>query len=276
MNKFVKNLTLTLLTFFLTANVVNANDTKVEKIRNETIAFIDNLNTSLPKMIQDINSSKMMLNAKILKTIVGTYKEVRLMELIKAMLPLKRNNLDDRLLPLAGYLAIEALILKSISNLKAQKSSDKNSKLNKKIKGYEKEIKDKAAILRATLNDCLIKFLHLPESLNNLDLKKTKATHDIKEILEALSYKSLPEILEIKGKKLKEEFYENVQKNASCLLTPADQTVLKGFVASDMFKKMKNTTTAGTFTTFSNGMLSSLPATAQDLIKQAREKILVA
>lgn len=276
MAKFINNLILTSLIFSMTANAANTNESlaKIEKTKNEAATFIDNLNTKLPQIVQDINSSKSNLSKVVLQTIRGTYKEITLMELIKAMLPLKKNNLDDRLLPLAGYLAIESIILKEVSQLKRQKTSDKNSKINKKIKDSVKELKEKAAILRATLNNCLIQFLHLPDSLNNVDTKKAKISHDVKEILEELNYKKLPEILGVKSKKLKEEFYESAQKATSCLLTPADQTTLKAFVKGPMFQKMKASTSKTTFSDFSENMLSNLPASAQDIINQAKTTIL--
>lgn len=276
MNKFIKNLFLILLTFSVTANAANTSESlaKVEEIKDKTVTFIDSLNSKLPQIIQDINSSKSNLSKVILQTIKGTYKEISLIELIKAMFPFKKSNLDDRLLPLAGCLAIEAILLKAVSNLKTQKSPDKNSKLNKKIKDSIKEIKEKAVILRSTFNNSLIQYLHIPDSINQIDTKKIKASHDVKEILEELNYKKLPENLGVKSKRLKEEFYESVQKTASCLLTPADQTTLKTFVKGSMFQKMKNATSPTIFTGFSGCMLSNLPASAQDLINQAKTTIL--
>ncbi len=181
MTKLFKNLLHSFLAISISITAINAANTKtkctgttltkdsdqaVREMGENTLEFIEKLDKALPKIIKDIKSSKMKINASMLKTLFTTYKGIKLSELV-SLITIKKDNLDDRLTIMGGYLAIEALLITAISNLEHEKTEE-----NKKVvEDYIKKIKNKIKTLRKTLNTTLAKELDIKEKDNP---KKTR------------------------------------------------------------------------------------------------------
>jgi hypothetical protein len=199
------------------------NTTTADNIGEKTVTFLHNLETHIPKIVEDIKSNK-KIGFTITTAFLNQYGEdLKLCELLNLQSSFNAT-MGAKLGKLLSFILIESILTACEDNLK------KHNVENHYLEQVKKSI------------DNIKKMLHATEKIDSENLTKDE-NKAINSMLEALEYQKLITLLNITLKDVQTKFEASVKKAVKYFLDKDGMKVLKEFLQQEIFNKIKNNTT---------------------------------
>ncbi len=241
---------------------------EIDQLGQETLTFLDHLNTILPQMVHELQNTNNM-TIKLLQTFFELYKDVITIFDLRDFQCLQNGTISEKLVRAVAYITIECLLATSISNLETKRQMLPSQHIqshqileatiienNKKIDSYKKEVKTRVEDIKTTVNDTLATYF-------GFDIAENRSTQATAEILNALNYKALLNMLKIQDTNFRIQLEQIIINIISNVLDQNDLSTLETVIKSKTFNKIKTNTTTQTALKF---ITCLLPAATNEII----------